>query len=236
MPIEIAGVKVIPFTNKEQLMSCVFDLRGNVVPGMAVAVNPEKVIKAMDDAETLNIINSATIQYADGIGVVKALEQKTKAKLERIAGCELWLDILKRSVSHRSKVLLIGAKQSVIDDCEAKLKACEVNIVAAQNGYFNDIDTVIELVKGTQPDIVIVAQGSPKQEKLINQLRTYWPHAFYMGVGGSFDVLAGAVQRAPKTWQKLNLEWLYRVVKEPKRIFRQANLFRFLLLYITRKL
>ena len=234
--VTLAGVKVIPFLSKNQVVEAIISPEGGVYPGVAVAVNPEKVMKAQQDTETMNIINSASIQYADGIGVVKALEKKLGIKLQRIAGCELWLDVLERSVDSSVPVMLIGARQHVIESCVTKLKQRGVNVVAFQNGFFSDSAQVISQVNATQPKIIIVAQGSPKQEKLIAEIRSHYYDAFFMGVGGSFDVLAGEVERAPKSWQKLHLEWLYRLVKEPKRLFRQKNLFKFAWLAIRGKL
>ncbi len=232
----LAGVKVVPFVNKQQAIDSIISVDGEVLPGVAVAVNPEKVMKAQQDPETLEIINTASIQYADGIGVVKALEKKLGVKLQRVAGCELWLDVLEHSIKTAQPVMLIGARQHVIERCVDKLKSKGVNIVAYENGFFPEPQSVINTVCRVQPKIVIVAQGSPRQEKLIKEIRNAYPNAFFMGVGGSFDVLAGEVERAPELWQKFHLEWLYRTVKEPKRLFRQKNLFKFAWLAIRGKL
>ncbi|MEO2280292.1 WecB/TagA/CpsF family glycosyltransferase [Pseudoalteromonas pernae] len=232
----LAGVKVIPFKSKNQAVNTIISEQGDVLEGVAVAVNPEKVIKALEDQPTMRIINSSTIQYADGIGVVKALERKTSQKLARVAGCELWLDVLNRSIQFNLPVVLIGAQQHVVEACANILKEQGVNIVAFQNGFFEGVEDVLPLIEKVQPKIVIVAQGSPRQEKLIDKIRDSYSSAFFMGVGGSFDVLAGEVPRAPKSWQKLNLEWLYRLAKEPKRIFRQKGLVKFVWLAVRGKL
>lgn len=235
-PVLIGGVAVNPYESIEQLLSDVIAPDGQVIPGMAVAINPEKVLKAQTDPETQETLDQATIPFADGIGVVKALKQKTGKKCIRIAGCELWLDILHHSANYQSKVVLIGAKPHVIERCNEILTSKNINVIAYQDGYFNDEEVIFKLIKDTIPDIVIVALGSPKQEKLIAKLRTINNTALYMGVGGSFDVLAGNVKRAPEIWQKMNLEWFYRLVKEPKRIFRQIKLLKFLQLYLLKRL
>ncbi|MDI4652071.1 MULTISPECIES: WecB/TagA/CpsF family glycosyltransferase [Pseudoalteromonas] len=235
-PVLVGGVAVNPYESVEQLLADVISPDGKVIPGMAVAINPEKVLKALDDPETKEILAQATLPYADGIGVVKSLQQKTGKKCIRIAGCELWLDILNHSVAHQSKVVLIGAKPQVVERCNEILTSQNVNVVSYQNGYFESENVIFDLIKKTSPDIVIVALGSPKQEKLIAKMRLIHNKALYMGVGGSFDVLTGNVKRAPKAWQNLNLEWLYRLTKEPKRIFRQLKLLKFLHLYLLKKL
>lgn len=235
-PVLVGGVAVNPYESVEQLLKEVIAEDGKVVPGMAIAINPEKVLKAQSDPQTHDILAQATIPFADGIGVVKALKKKTGKNCVRIAGCELWLDILKYSTLHQSKVVLIGAKPEVIFKCNDILTKQGVNIVAYQDGYFDSEDIIFDLIKSTVPDIVIVALGSPKQEKLIAKLREVHAEALYMGVGGSFDVLTGNVKRAPKIWRNLNLEWLYRLLCEPKRFFRQLKLLKFLKQYLTNKL
>jgi len=235
-PVKIAGLNVMPFSSMAELLTHVFDSNGKIVPGMAVAVNPEKVLKSIEDDETKTIINNASIAYADGIGVVKTLERKTGKKLTKIAGVELWLAILKQSKSFNSKVLLIGATPKVIAETNDILCDEGINIVNYIDGYFDDISIPLSKVTQYQPDIVIVAQGSPRQEKLIQKLRDIHPNAFYMGVGGSFDVLSGNVQRAPEAWVKYNVEWLYRLLSDPKRIGRQLKLLKYVYLYMFNKL
>lgn len=235
-PVLIGGVAVNPYEDLQQLLAEVIADDGKVSPGMAIAINPEKVLKAQSDPQTHEILAQATIPFADGVGVVKALQKKTGKKCIRIAGCELWLDILNYSVQHQSRVVLIGAKPSVIARCKDILIGRNINVVAYQDGYFDNENVVFDLITQTAPDIVIVALGSPKQEKLIAKLRTIHDEALYMGVGGSFDVLTGNVKRAPKAWQNLNLEWLYRLVCEPSRIKRQLKLLVFLKQYLTNKL
>lgn len=234
--IDVGGVKVTPYENIQQLLADVINPDGSIVPGMAIAINPEKVLKAQNDPQTHAILAQATIPFADGIGVVKALEKKTGKKCARIAGCDLWLDILEHSTKHQSKVILIGAKPAVISRCNAILIEKNVNVIAYQDGYFDSEDIVFDLITQTNPDIVIVALGSPKQEKLIAKLRSIHNDALYMGVGGSFDVLTGNIKRAPKIWQMMNLEWLYRLLCEPSRIKRQIKLLGFLRQYLTNKL
>lgn len=235
-PLVIGGVNVKPYSSVNELLTDVFSADGHILPGSAVAVNPEKILKSMHDQEVQRIINTATVAYADGIGVVKALQQKTNRPVARIAGVELWYEILMRSSQYNSKVLLVGAKEEVVKCCVDMLVDKGVNVVGHINGYFEGINSVTTIMEVNKPDIVIVAQGSPKQEKLIDLLVKKYPDTFYMGVGGSFDVLAGHTKRAPKFWIKLNLEWLYRLLSEPKRIFRQAKLLKFLYLYLMKRL
>ncbi|WP_140149361.1 WecB/TagA/CpsF family glycosyltransferase, partial [Vibrio parahaemolyticus] len=110
------------------------------------------------------------------------------------------------------------------------------NIVGFADGYFQDDDVMIKKILSLTPDIVTVAMGSPRQEIFIQKCRDAGVDAFMMGVGGTYNVFVGAVERAPESWCKVNLEWLYRLIKEPSRIFRQVRLLKFLWLAITRKI
>jgi UDP-N-acetyl-D-mannosaminouronate:lipid I N-acetyl-D-mannosaminouronosyltransferase len=234
-PVSIADLKVYPFSSIDELLTHVFDDE-KVIPGMAIAINSEKVLKSIEDPHTRAIINEATITYADGVGVVKTMEKKLKCKLCKIAGVDLWLSILNQSIPYRSKVLLIGAQPEVIKKTAEILLTRGINVVDYLDGYFAVEDIAVAKVCDNNPDIVIVAQGSPRQEKLIQRLRQSHPNAFYMGVGGSFDVLTDKVKRAPALWIKYNLEWLYRLLADPKRIGRQIKLLKYVYLHFSNRL
>lgn len=195
---------------------------------IAIAINPEKVLQYIDDIEVSKIINSADIRYLDGIGVVKVAERKSGLKLARIAGCDLWSELMNRSAGNGVRVFLLGASNSVINTTKKGLIESGVNVVGAIDGYFDDTDEVIDMILLSKPDILAVAMGSPKQEKLMIRCREKGLNCFMMGVGGSFDVYSGKVKRAPELWCKLNLEWLYRLLCQPSRFFRQLRLFRFM--------
>uniref|UniRef100_UPI001E3E4ED2 WecB/TagA/CpsF family glycosyltransferase n=1 Tax=Vibrio parahaemolyticus TaxID=670 RepID=UPI001E3E4ED2 len=111
-----------------------------------------------------------------------------------------------------------------------------VNIVGFSDGVFESEDDTIMYIQTLKPDILTVAMGSPKQEIFMQKCRDAGIDAFMMGVGGTYNVFVGAADRAPKAWCNLNLEWLYRLLKEPSRIFRQVRLLKFLWLAITRKI
>jgi UDP-N-acetyl-D-mannosaminouronate:lipid I N-acetyl-D-mannosaminouronosyltransferase len=232
----IGGIAVFPFCSLQQVYDEVFDKTGKVQPGSAVAINPEKILAASRDKTVKQILSNARITFADGIGVVKALKKKTNQPCIRVPGCELWLDILRYSREFNTSVALIGAKPNVLSKCNEVLLNDGINIVYAQDGYFKDEQLVIQQLVSKQPQIVILALGSPKQEKLIARLTNVLPETFFMGVGGSFDVLTGNVKRAPEVWIKYNLEWLYRLLDDPSRIFRQVKLLKFVWLYVTNKL
>lgn len=227
------------FRSMEDAVKHVITDDGNVIPGSAIAINPEKVIRALQEPDVRDAIMSASIRYADGIGVVKTLIRKSKQKVSRIPGCELWEAIMQKSGEFNLPVYLVGASAETIHETKYKLrKQYNVNVCAIQDGYFDKSKQheVIEKIGQMQPKIVTVALGSPRQELFIQECRKICPNTFYMGVGGSYDVYTNKVKRAPRYYQKMNLEWLYRLLSQPKRLFRQSNLLTYLYLEFTRQL
>lgn len=221
--VELNGVKVYPFSSAKQLLEFV-DAR----KGLLVAVNAEKVMKATE--ETRGIINN-NIGYADGAGVMVAMHKKGHPEAVRIAGADLWLEIVKESYKEKT-FYLIGGKHDVIDDTVAKLKMQfpEIKIVGYRNGYIKTDEerkALIDDVAEKKPDVVFVAMGSPKQEFLMYDFMKVNP-AIYQGLGGSFDVYTGRVKRAPLWWQKHNVEFLYRFLKQPSRYKREYYRLKFL--------
>lgn len=221
--VELNGVKVYPFSSAKQLLEFV-DAR----KGLLVAVNAEKVMKATE--ETRGIINN-NIGYADGAGVMVAMHKKGHPEAVRIAGADLWLEIVKESYKEKT-FYLIGGKQEVIDDTVAKLKTQfpEIKIVGYRNGYIKTDEERMALIDDVAkkcPDVVFVAMGSPKQEFLMYDFMKVNP-AIYQGLGGSFDVYTGRVKRAPLWWQKHNVEFLYRFLKQPSRYKREYYRLKFL--------
>jgi len=192
-----------------------------------IAVNALKIFHATDESRAL--INR-NLGYPDGIGAVWALQKNGFNDVVRIPGCELWLDVVASYYKTKS-FYLIGGRQEVIEATTKRLKLefKGINICNFRNGFIKteaeEID-LIEDIKKHNPDIVFVAMGSPKQELLMEKIEKSH-QAVYQGLGGSFDVYAGNVKRAPEWWVKNNLEWAYRLLKQPSRIKRQIYLVRF---------
>lgn len=220
--VTLNGVRVYPFSSLTDLITYASNQKK-----ILVAINAEKVVMATD--ETRSIINN-NIGYCDGVGAVKALHQLGHRDVIKIAGCELWLEIIKRY--HAEKTFyLIGGKQEIIQETVMKLQDDfpDINIVGYHNGYINtpeEKSKLIEDVTYKKPDVVFVAMGSPKQELFMRELQKTH-RAIYQGLGGSFDVYTGHVKRAPKWWLDHDLEFLYRVIEQPKRITRQLHYLHF---------
>ena len=220
------GVKVHPFSSFSQLLSYVKGRKG-----ILVAINAEKILHATE--QTRAIINR-NIGYCDGIGAVMALKKHGYKEVVKLPGCELWLKIIDSLYKEGKTFYLVGSKQEVIENTVQKLKQDfpGIQIVNYRNGYIKteeEKQALLEDIVEKKPDVVFVAMGSPKQELLMEEMLERHP-AIYQGLGGSFDVYTGNVKRAPKWWVDHNLEFAFRLVKQPSRIKRQIHLVRFLLL------
>ena len=220
-----------PFTSAEELISYV---SGH--PAILVAINAEKILHATDE---LKAIYNRNLGYSDGAGAVLALKKKGHQNACKIAGCELWLKIVER-YSREKSFYLVGGKPEVIEETIQKLRADfpRINIVGYRDGYLkgNDDETLIADIAEKKPDVVFVAMGSPKQELLMERMQRVHPEAIYQGLGGSFDVYTGRVERAPEWWIRHNLEFAYRLIKQPSRIKRQIHLVRFLFRVLTNRI
>lgn len=221
--VELNGVKVHPFRSFDELLNYVTGRKG-----ILVAINAEKILHATD--QTRNIINR-NIGYCDGIGAVMALNKRGYKDVAKIPGCELWLKIISALYKEGKSFYLVGGKPEVIEATVAKLKDefVGINISNYRDGYIKSDEEkllLIEDIANRKPDVVFVAMGSPKQELLMEEM-SQKHQAIYQGLGGSFDVYTGTVERAPEWWVKHNLEWAYRLMKQPSRIKRQIHLVRF---------
>jgi UDP-N-acetyl-D-mannosaminouronate:lipid I N-acetyl-D-mannosaminouronosyltransferase len=193
-----------------------------------VAVNAEKILMA--DKAFSNFI-SKNIGYPDGIGAVWLLRRRGFSYAKRIPGVELWLNIINARYL-KNTFYLVGGKEEVIQKTVDSLKVefPGFRLLGFRNGYITTIEQRTALkndILDKKPDIVFVAMGSPIQEELMQELHAAHP-AVYQGLGGSFDVYTGRVERAPEWWRNNNLEWAYRLYKEPWRIKRQIHLIKFL--------
>ncbi|CAH6784688.1 UDP-N-acetyl-D-mannosaminuronic acid transferase [Vibrio chagasii] len=230
----IAEIPVDCFLDMDQAVTHIMN---NGAGKIAVAINPEKVLASIARESVKNALLSADIRYLDGIGAVKVAESKLNKKLARIPGCELWESLMQESGIRRRSVFLLGATSEVVCKAKAKLEdEYGVNIVGAHDGFFLNDDEMIRNLLALQPDILTVAMGSPRQELFMAKCREAGLKSFMMGVGGTYNVYVGAVKRAPKFWCYLNLEWLYRLISEPSRFFRQINLLKFVGLAVFKKI
>lgn len=197
-----------------------------------VTANPEIVMYANSDAAYMSLLKEADYIAADGIGIVKGAQILETPIVERVAGFDLLTDLLEKANQQGSRVYFLGAKEEVLQQAvqNVQKKYPAIQLVGSRNGYFDFSDSsIIEAVQATQPDMIFVALGFPKQEQWIHQYLNSASKGLLMGVGGSFDVLSGQSKRAPKIFIDLNIEWLYRLIKQPTRLKRMMVLPKFLL-------
>jgi N-acetylglucosaminyldiphosphoundecaprenol N-acetyl-beta-D-mannosaminyltransferase len=179
---------------------------------------------AKKNPQLAKIIHEAELVIPDGIGVEIGL-RILGHNVRRVAG----IDFAREVLNSGKTAALVGAAPHVVKKAVQNLHKPElntaftdgaVNIIYHHDGFFQDAEPIKEELRRLQPQILLAALGSPKQEEFIYSLKEILPNTLMLGVGGSFDVWAGEVARAPEIWQKLGLEWLYRTIKEPKRFKR----------------
>jgi len=234
---KILGVNVT-ITDYQQLKEEISNNIENNKKSFIVAINPEKILKARKDNNLKELLNSAEYQIPDGIGVVYASKIRKGQIKSRITGIDCMEMLCELSNEKGYKIFLYGAKEETVNQAKEKLeeKFSNIQIVGTICGYEKDNKKIIKKINDSKADIVFVALGSPKQENWIKANRNKVNAKIFQGVGGSFDVISGNIKRAPIWMQKCGLEWLYRLIKEPKRIFRQLKLIKFLgLILLNRK-
>ena len=197
----------------------------------ACTPNPEIVMAAKGDAALRAALSGAELVLADGVGITKAAAMLGTPLKSRVPGIDFASNVISRLAERGGSVYLLGAKPLVAEAAAEKLTQTYAGIVIAgtNDGYFTDDAPVIEKINAASPDFLMVCLGSPKQELWMSANAGRLSCGLMAGLGGSLDVLAGNVQRAPETWRRLGLEWLYRVIKEPKRLGRVMKLPAFVL-------
>lgn len=197
----------------------------------ACTPNPEIVMAAKGDAALRAALSGAELVLADGVGITKAAAMLDTPLKSRVPGIDFASNVISRLAQRGGSVYLLGAKPLVAEAAAEKLTQTYPGIVIAgtNDGYFTDDAPVIEKINAASPDFLMVCLGSPKQELWMSANAGRLSCGLMAGLGGSLDVLAGNVQRAPETWRRLGLEWLYRVIKEPKRLGRVMKLPAFVL-------
>ncbi|OIU67680.1 WecB/TagA/CpsF family glycosyltransferase [Rossellomorea aquimaris] len=225
----------IPFINKtkNEVVNDVFhQYLKEGKKGFIVTANPEIVMQAQKDRDYFYTLSKADFIVPDGIGVVIASKMKKKPLKERVPGFELMKELLELGHKHGLSVYIVGAKPEVLDKAVANIRAeyPGLKLAGYHHGYFNDNDGhITEEIQRTKPDLILAALGFPRQEQWIKQNIQKVDKGVFIGVGGSIDVLAGHVKRAPVFWQKIHLEWFYRLMQQPSRWRRMLVLPQFLI-------
>ena len=227
----ILGIDVCACSSDELLDMIETDIRDGH-QRFITAVNPEKILKAKNDASLAQVLNSADYQIPDGIGIVLASKLRRKNIRQRITGIGMMEMLCRAAARGHYKVFLYGAASEVVEEAKKVLEERfpDIRIAGYIDGYCDDDSRVVARINAAAPDIVFVALGSPKQEYWISGNKDKLNAKILQGVGGSFDVICGRLKRAPRTMQKLGLEWLFRLLQQPGRIVRQIKLLKYVYL------
>ena len=236
MVIEFARIKVDDCSMAEALARAEA-LLNDPEPRVIVTPNPELIVAAQKDAELKEIVNQADLRVPDGISMVVVSKILGTPLKERVTGIDLMLKLVSVAGIKGYKIFLLGSQPGVAEEAGAKLvaKYPGINVVGTHHGYFKEDIEVIKAIKDTRPDMLFVGLGPGKQEKWLAQHKAELNVPLSMVIGGSLDVISERKKRAPKWAQDLYIEWLYRLVTEPRRWKRQLALPKFLYLTLFKK-
>ena len=230
MRTEILGVGYDDLT-MEEAVDRALELMDQRRGAYVVTPNPEIIMLARENAGLMSAIEGADLVLADGVGVTYGAKILGTPLKGRVPGIDFAAKLMGEMAGKGMSVFLFGAKPGVAEKAAAALTARGPGLVIAgtNDGYFKDDGPIIEKINAAAPDLLLVCLGAPKQELWMQANAARLNVGLMAGLGGSLDVFAGNVQRAPEQWQKLGLEWLYRLLKEPSRIGRMMKLPRFVL-------
>jgi N-acetylglucosaminyldiphosphoundecaprenol N-acetyl-beta-D-mannosaminyltransferase len=242
--VDVLGVKFANMTFDEAVERSLELCKNG---GYCVTANPEIVQLCRKDAEFANAVNGANMVVADGIGVLYAAKLLGTPLKAKIPGIELAEAIMSGLAGGKDaaedsgggKVYLFGAKPGVAEQAAERLteRFPGLRVVGTHDGYGYGADEVIDEVEAAKPDLVLVCLGAKRQEMFaVSYCQKAKHKCLLIGLGGSLDVFSGNVERAPEAWRRRNLEWLYRIVKQPTRIKRAAQLPLFLLSVVNSKI
>ena len=231
-PIKILGVPVHPYT-MEGAVEKILERVSQSKKTFAVTANAEIIMMGQSDDEYMEILNNAALVLPDGAGTVWAGRKLGYEVPERVAGYDLFLNLMTEAAQMKLKVFFFGSAPGVAEEAKQK---CEilypgVSIVGCRDGYFKEEDNlaIVEEINNSGADLLFVALGAPKQEKWLAKFQDILKPSLLMGIGGSFDVVAGKMERAPKWMQDASLEWLFRLYKQPSRLGRMLVLPKFVI-------
>ena len=204
--------------------------------GYIVTANPEIVLRCREDAAYAAAVNGAKLVLADGVGDLCAARILGTPLPGRVAGADLVPRLLARLAERGGSVFLYGARPGVAERAGESLQsACPgLRIAGTENGYISDETALLEALEREKPDLLLLGLGAPRQELWMAENRQRTP-AVMIGVGGLLDVFAGDIPRAPEAWQRLGLEWLYRLLRAPRRFKRVIRLPKILLLALRER-
>lgn len=236
--VPIMDVNFLNITQRDFLEGRLFPKLINHEKCFVVTANPELVMKTREDSAYKQSINKADYIVPDGVGIILAAAYKGRPLHERVTGSDITFDLLAFAEVKGLSCYFLGASENVnkkvVEEVESMYP--RLKVAGRKHGFFDlDDPAVVDDVKIANPDIVFVALGLPRQENWIAKHIDRFNKGLFIGVGGTFDVIAGEVNRAPKFWIKLNLEWLYRLIKQPFRFKRILKVFEFMIRVVLKR-
>ncbi len=230
--MKILGIRVDSVDMIESL-SRIAELIKSKKPSQVVTLNAEILYNAQDDEKTKTVIEHAAMVTPDGAGILWAASKLGHPLKERVTGIDLLQELCRQAPYNGWKLYFLGAAPQVAQTAAAKLREQNnsIQIVGTHDGYFNKEEekNILADIADKKPDLLFVAMGAPRQDIWIYDHQDELPPLVAIGVGGSLDVLAGIVKRAPASFQRLKLEWLWRLLKQPSRIGRMMALPKFVI-------
>ncbi len=236
--IDIHNVKIDNISMDEALDIVVGMLKSQTT-NKIFTPNAEIIMQANRDPELLSILNRADLVIPDGAGVVLASKLMGNRLKEKVSGIDLVKKILVNTSNRPTSFFIFGGRPGVAEKASINILSDfpKARINGFRNGYFDESDTpeIIRKINESKSEILLVGLGAPKQEKWINQYAEQLNNKVIMGIGGTIDIFAGTVALAPEFMRKAGLEWLFRLVKEPRRFKRMLDLPRFMILTLRKK-
>ncbi|WP_394751936.1 WecB/TagA/CpsF family glycosyltransferase [Crenothrix sp.] len=222
--INIIGCEIDNLSMEETLQT----IEGFIYSGQShqhVVVNVDKIVKANKDPHLLRIINECALVNVDGMPVVWASYLLGKPLKERVAGIDLFEKLIQRSAEKAWRIYFLGASEEIVSTVNHiyQQKYPNISIAGYHNGYWTTEEEpgLVAQIKNSQTQLLFVALSSPQKENFLSTYQAQLQIPFVMGVGGSFDVIAGKIKRAPPWIQKIGFEWFYRFLQEPRRMFKR---------------
>ena len=236
--VEILGVNVNSFT-MAQAVEAVQQFIAEKKVALVATANAEMLMRSTQDEELKDILNQADLVVPDGAGTVWAAGHLGEPMPERVAGFDLAQELMREAPARGDRIYFFGSAPGVADKAKAKAEELYpgIQVVGTRNGFFTEADEpgIIAEIKAARPDILLAALGVPKQEKWLKKHMQELQVPVSIGVGGTLDVMAGVMERAPLWMQKAKLEWLFRGLKQPSRAGRLLALPKFVLKVVASK-
>ena len=236
--VEILGVNVNSLT-MSQAVEAVQQFIAEKKVALVATANAEMLMRSTQDEELKDILNQADLVVPDGAGTVWAAGHLGEPMPERVAGFDLAQELMREAPARGDRIYFFGSAPGVADKAKAKAEELYpgIQVVGTRNGFFTEADEpgIIAEIKAARPDILLAALGVPKQEKWLKKHMQELQVPVSIGVGGTLDVMAGVMERAPLWMQKAKLEWLFRGLKQPSRAGRLLALPKFVLKVVASK-